>query len=104
MKHESNLTSKGQVTIPKDIRDALGLLPGRPVRFEMNADGAARIVPAAIAEDDRKRDFQARLKEAQAIFKANDRYPGMSTDEFMGMIREPLQPFELQARVPRNHG
>ena len=95
MKHESNLTSKGQVTVPKDIRDALGLIPGRPVRFEMDDDGNARILKANAAEEleRRKSDFRQRLKEAQAIFKANDRFPGMDTDEFMGMIREPLQPF-----------
>lgn len=96
MKHENNLTSKGQVTIPKDIRDALGLLPGKPVRFEMDADGTARILKAdAAAEiERRKADFRNRLKEAQAIFKANDTFPGMSTDEYMALIREPFHDFE----------
>ena len=30
----TNLTSKGQVTVPKKIRDYLGLKPGKPVTFE----------------------------------------------------------------------
>jgi AbrB family looped-hinge helix DNA binding protein len=29
----TNLTSKGQVTVPKRIRDYLGLKPGAPVTF-----------------------------------------------------------------------
>lgn len=98
MKHENNLTSKGQVTIPKDIRDALGLLPGKPVRFEMASDGSARIIPAGKAADARRQEFLTRLKEAQTIFKANDAFPGMTTDEFMAMIREPLQPFEIDPK------
>ncbi len=32
----STLTSKGQVTIPKKIRDAMGLAPGSSVEFGVN--------------------------------------------------------------------
>ena len=35
----TNLTSKGQVTIPKRIRDALHLLPGAAVEFSVEAGG-----------------------------------------------------------------
>ncbi|MCC6827733.1 MAG: AbrB/MazE/SpoVT family DNA-binding domain-containing protein [Novosphingobium sp.] len=94
MKHESNLTSKGQVTIPKDIRDALGLLPGKPVRFEIDADGTVRIVAAARASDARRAEFLERLEQAQVLFKANDAFPGMSTDEYMALVREPFHDFE----------
>ena len=31
----STLTQKGQVTVPKDVRDALGLRPGMRVMFEV---------------------------------------------------------------------
>jgi antitoxin PrlF len=40
------LTVKGQVTIPKPIRDRLGLKAGAEVRFEPAADGSVRILPA----------------------------------------------------------
>lgn len=35
----TTLTSKGQVTIPKQIRDALSLAPGCSVDFAVNRDG-----------------------------------------------------------------
>ena len=35
----TRLTSKGQVTVPKRIRDALKLLPGMPVTFALTANG-----------------------------------------------------------------
>lgn len=35
----TTLTVNGQVTIPKQIRDALGLKPGMPVDFAVNQDG-----------------------------------------------------------------
>jgi len=37
------VTSKGQVTIPKAVRDRLGILPGSAVRFELAPDGC--VVP-----------------------------------------------------------
>ena len=36
----TTLTSKGQVTIPKQIRDALNLAPGCAVDFAVSRDGA----------------------------------------------------------------
>jgi AbrB family looped-hinge helix DNA binding protein len=35
----TTLTVKGQVTIPKQILDALGLAPGSAVEFAVNRDG-----------------------------------------------------------------
>ena len=40
--------AKGQVVIPKDIRDELGLQPGAEVDFERDGD-AVRILPAGAA-------------------------------------------------------
>lgn len=41
------LTSKGQVTIPKRIRDALRLLPGAAVDFTLNDSGQVVLQPVA---------------------------------------------------------
>jgi len=40
--NKSRVSSKGQVTIPKHVRDSLGLTPGTEVEFELE-DGAARL-------------------------------------------------------------
>ena len=39
-------TSKGQVTIPKRIRDAMQLVPGAPVEFSVHAAGEVVLHPA----------------------------------------------------------
>jgi antitoxin PrlF len=36
----STISSKGQITVPKSVRDKLGLRPGTRVEFELTADGA----------------------------------------------------------------
>ena len=42
---ESAITSKGQATIPKKIRDHLGLKPGDRVKFFIHPDGCVAILP-----------------------------------------------------------
>ncbi|MBW1809490.1 MAG: AbrB/MazE/SpoVT family DNA-binding domain-containing protein [Deltaproteobacteria bacterium] len=39
----ATLTSKGQITIPKEIRDALGLESGDRVAFRLREDGVVEI-------------------------------------------------------------
>jgi antitoxin PrlF len=43
----TTLTVKGQVTIPKRVRDALGLKPGDEVEFEVHEKGGALLRRAA---------------------------------------------------------
>jgi AbrB family looped-hinge helix DNA binding protein len=50
----TTLTSKGQVTIPKRIRDAMQLVPGASVEFSVNAAGEVVLQPARPAGGARK--------------------------------------------------
>jgi antitoxin PrlF len=43
---ESTVTAKGQTTIPKAIRDHLGLRPGGKVKFFVGHDGRVTMLPA----------------------------------------------------------
>jgi AbrB family looped-hinge helix DNA binding protein len=43
---EAKMTSKGQITVPKEIRMKLRLKPGDRVRFVVEADGKVRLWPA----------------------------------------------------------
>ncbi len=42
---QATITSKGQVTIPKPIRDALHLSPGDRIEFLTEPDGSIKVVP-----------------------------------------------------------
>ena len=72
------LTSKGQVTIPQDIREKLGLLPHVEVEFDIVGD-SVRIRKKA----GKKGRGQMML---EAIRKAPK--PLMTTDELMALTRD----------------
>ncbi len=43
----TSMTSKGQVTVPKPVRDQLGLKAGDRVEFIVDEEGFARMVPVS---------------------------------------------------------
>jgi antitoxin PrlF len=69
------MTIKGQVTIPKRIRDHLGLKPGSEVEFTIVGDGQIGL--------------KTRGKKPESRFAAlrGTVDLGMTTDEFMRSIR-----------------
>lgn len=46
MTETARITSKGQVTIPKEVRERLGLEEGEDVVFRVNEDGTATLSPS----------------------------------------------------------
>lgn len=42
---QATITSKGQVTVPKMVRDRLHLRPGDRLEFLVDEDGTLRVVP-----------------------------------------------------------
>jgi len=80
----SRMTSKGQVTIPKRMRDHLGLKPGSEVTFEYAGDG--QIIIKAL-DGKKKRLTEAERLEAALAQLRGSAGPGMSTDELMRLTR-----------------
>ena len=72
----TTVTSKGQVTIPKPVRDHLGIGPGSQVSFRLADDGSIVIEKA-----DGKRHPS---RFAQLVGVAG---PGPTTDELMEILR-----------------
>ena len=74
----TTLTSKGQVTIPKQIRDALNMAPGCSVQFAVNRDGDV-VIHKVGARTSRKPDrFEAARGKADVNWR---------TDELMALLR-----------------
>lgn len=78
----TTLTSKGQVTIPKHVRDALGLAPGTAVEFAVNRDGQ---VVLQKAEADRVASARRPDRFEVARGKADVKW---RTRELMALLRD----------------
>lgn len=73
------VTQKGQVTIPKDLRDALGIGTGTEVVFELNRSRDAIVVRKARKGRSRGEQLTARLRGRGDV--------GMTTDEILALTR-----------------
>lgn len=73
------VTSKGQVTIPQEIRERLGLLPHSEVEFDVVGDSVR------IRKKKGSKTRGQRLLEHMR--RAPKPMPGMTTDELMALTR-----------------
>ena len=76
------ITAKGQVTIPQEVRERAGLMPGTDVEFEIEA-GAVRLIKAT-------HDGPCKTRGQKLV----DRLRGggdfkMTTDEILALMRGP---------------
>jgi antitoxin PrlF len=81
-----NMTSKGQILIPKALRDRNGLVPGRAVRVGLNDRGETVVLPADLQQSETPEQRRARIRAAlEAMTGVIDL--GMSTDAYMRELR-----------------
>jgi antitoxin PrlF len=82
----TNMTSKGQVLIPKDVREAIGLKPGRPVDVGINDRGEAVVMPSGSRRDETPEARSARIMAAFAAASKRHR-TGRPVDQIMRDLR-----------------
>jgi len=81
------ITSKGQVTIPQEIRERLGLLPNTEVEFTVT--GGEAVIR-------RKKGTPTHAQRAVAHLKAHGASMRMSSSELLALLRD--EPDEIDAR------
>ena len=83
-----NMTSKGQVLVPKAIRDRIGFVPGGPVQVGVNDRGEVVILPVVATRvesvEERRRRIRAAIDDLAGRYST-----GQSTDDYMAEIRGP---------------
>lgn len=80
----TTITVKGQVTIPKQIRDSLGLIAGSKVEFTLNERGEYVVLPAVGTKKSRK---SVVAKSRFDTVRGTANMSGMSSNEYMNLIR-----------------
>ena len=76
----TTVTTKGQVTIPKEVRDLLGIKPGSAVTFEVAEDG--RVVLGKVGRRGPVARPQSRFAKLRGRASA-----GMTTEDIMALTR-----------------
>ena len=76
----NTVTTKGQVTIPKQVRDLLGIKPGSSVAFEVAEDGS--VLLSKLGSRAVKVRPPSRFAKLRGSASA-----GMSTDQIMALTR-----------------
>jgi antitoxin PrlF len=75
----TRLTTKGQVTIPRTIRERLGVGPGDTVDFAVGPTGTVEV---------RRAQAEADLRRAVADIRKRKPAGAMITDDYMKLIRD----------------
>jgi AbrB family looped-hinge helix DNA binding protein len=86
------VTTKGQVTIPKEIRDRLGIGPGSEVDFIATEDGAKLV---AVNQNVSAEEARRRLVETLSGMTGTLDLGGMTADAYMDWIRGPREDLDL---------
>jgi antitoxin PrlF len=74
----TTMTVKGQVTIPKKVRDSLHLSPGDEVDFDVNREGQVVVLKAGARVSKQRNRFELARGKAQIKWR---------TDELMALLR-----------------
>jgi antitoxin PrlF len=83
----STLTSKGQVTLPKTLRDRFGLKAGSQVEFALNAAGEIVVKPVAQRTRKSAKDVASQYRKVLESLRGTADQRFASTDEYMKFIR-----------------
>ncbi|TGW07781.1 AbrB/MazE/SpoVT family DNA-binding domain-containing protein [Mesorhizobium sp. M2D.F.Ca.ET.145.01.1.1] len=86
------VTVKGQVTIPKPIRDHLGIAPGSEVVFvATNGDVRLVAVDGDLSEEEKLRRFSDVLDQMEGTLDLG----GMTSDQYMEWLRGPREDLDV---------
>lgn len=86
------MTSKGQILIPKAMRDAAGLKPGWPYKVSINAGGQIVVAPLGFGPEDAEERVRRMREGLMAIAGKYPNPDGMTTDEYMRELRGDYEP------------
>jgi AbrB family looped-hinge helix DNA binding protein len=94
IEHETlvNMTSKGQVLIPKRMREKRGLMPNGKVRVLEWTDGSITLEPVVAQPEETREQRKARIRAAIESVRGSIDLGGLTTDEFMRELRGDFEP------------